>query len=130
MSNRPEDDPIGHAAKFLWLFAIIPVIFGAMVFFLPKGMSHDPPAWSRAAPFVVAALLALIGVGVHRRVIAAAWAGIGLFAAGFVGIVYAAVAGQAKQRAALIFALLLYWPIRKLLDAIRAIREERSRPPA
>lgn len=61
VSNRPEDDPIGHAAKFLWLFALIPVIFGSMRFFLPSEMSAKMASWQKAMPFAAAALIALVG---------------------------------------------------------------------
>ncbi len=129
MSNRPEDDPIGHAAKFLWLFALIPVIFGAMTFFLPAEMSRGLAGWQRAFPFVVAGLVALVGLGVWRRILIAAWAGIVLFAIGLLGIGFAALSGEPKRRGMVILALLLAWPIKKLLDAITAIRREKGNPP-
>lgn len=126
MSNTPEQDPIGHAAKFLWLFAIIPVIFGSLAFFLPPEMSARTPGWARVMPFVLAALIALVGLGVRRRIVAAAWAGIGLFGAALVGTVYLAIAGGSKGRSGIILALLFAWPIKKLLDVTRAIRNEKG----
>lgn len=130
MSNRPEEDPIGHAAKFLGLFALIPVIFGSMHFFLPTEMSSKLATWQRALPFGVAALVALIGLGVWRRIVAAAWVGIGLFGVGLLGIGFAALTGESKGRAMILVALLLIWPIKKLFDAIAAIRREQGQPPA
>lgn len=130
MSNRPEEDPIGHAAKFMWLFALIPVIFGALPFFLPPEMSGKVDGWKRFLPFVAAALVALVGLGVWRRVVAAAWAGIALFSAGLAGLAYGALTGDEKRRATVFFALLLFWPIKKLHDAITAIRKEQGRLPS
>lgn len=130
MSNRPEEDPIGHAAKFMWLSALIPVIFGALPFFLPPEMSSKVDGWKRFLPFVAAALVALVGLGVWRRVVAAAWAGIALFSVGLAGLAYAALTGDEKRRATVLFALLLVWPIKKLHDAITAIREEQGRLPS
>ena len=134
MSNRPEVDPIGHAAKFVALLSLIPVIFGSMVFFLPRDIDHST-GLQKAGPFAIAAFMALIGLGVHRRSIAAAWAGIALFAAGLVGLAYAALSGEQKRPAVIFFALLLIWPIKKLFDAITAIKQgqgqqEQSKPPA
>lgn len=130
MSNHPDDDPIGHAAKFLWLFALIPVIFGALVFFLPRDMRGDAPALSMAFPFVVAALIALVGVGVWRRSKAAAWAGIALFALSLVGLVVAAIVGSPSRRGLFFFAVLFAWPIRKLHAAIGAMSAAEARPPS
>ncbi|MFO0591182.1 MAG: hypothetical protein U0441_26790 [Polyangiaceae bacterium] len=130
MSNTPEQDPIGHAAKFLWLFSLIPVIFGSMTFFLPKDITGHQPLMQRVFPFILAALISLVGVGVWRRSVAAAWAGIGLFGVGVVGIAIAALFGDPNKKAVLIWAALLIWPIRKLYDAIGAIQAEKARPPA
>jgi hypothetical protein len=128
MSNRPEQDPIGHAAKFLWLFALIPVIFGSITFFLPPEMSSNLATWQRAIPFAIAALVALVGLGVWRRIVVAAWAGIVLFAIGLLGLGFAALTGESKRRGMIILALLLAWPIKKLLDAIAAMRREQKNP--
>jgi len=43
-------DPIGHAAKLLWLLALIPVIFGAMSFPLSAQMSSGLATWQLAFP--------------------------------------------------------------------------------
>lgn len=129
MSNTPGEDPIGHAAKFLWLFALIPVIFGSMIFFLPRSMRGNATGLSMAFPFVLAALIALVGVGVHRRSITAAWAGIGLFALAIAGMAVGAIVGGPKLRGVLFFVVLFAWPIRKLHAAIGAISAEKARPP-
>jgi hypothetical protein len=133
MSNRPDVDPIGHAAKFVALLALLPVIFGSIVFFLPRDIDHTT-GWQKAVPFLIAAFMVLIGLGVYRRSIAAAWAGIALFAAGLLGLAYAALSGEHKRPAVIFFALMLIWPIKKLFDAITAIKQEQgkqeSKPPA
>ncbi|MFO0757472.1 MAG: hypothetical protein U0359_13325 [Byssovorax sp.] len=128
MSNQPDEDPIAHAAKFLWIFAAIPVIFGAMPFFLPPEMSDSSPAWARAIPFVAAALIALIGLGVKKRIPAAAWAGIALFALGIVALGVGAITGEPKKRGVLFFGLLFLWPIKKLFAALEAMRRETPAP--
>ncbi len=92
MSNTPDADPIGHAAKFVAIFAAIPVIFGAMALALPRSEGPRSPA-ATAAPFVTAALLLVVAFGVHRRSVAAAWIGIGLFAVGIVGALAAGLLG-------------------------------------
>ncbi len=130
MSNLPDQDPIGHAAKFLWILAIIPVIFGSMTFFLPPDFRTSAPSWAAGLPFVVALLIALVGLGVHRRIIAAAWFGIALFSLGLIGLGYAALMGDEKKRGMVLFALLLIWPIKKLFDAVAAMRVERGQPPS
>lgn len=129
MSNRPDDDPIGHAAKFLWILALIPVIFGSMVFFLPPDIGSQQPGWTRALPFVFALLIAAVGLGVWKRVAVAAWAGIGLFGVSLVALGAVALTGESKKRAMMFFALMLIWPIRKLFDAIAEMRREAGGPP-
>ena len=128
MSNHPDEDPIEHAAKFLWIFAAIPVIFGAMPFFLPPEMSGSSPAWARAIPFVIAALIALSGLGVKKRIPAAAWFGIALFALAIAGLGVAAFTGEPKKKGVFFFGILFLWPIKKLFDALEAMRRETAAP--
>lgn len=129
MSNLPDEDPIGHAAKFLWLFSLIPVIFGAMNFFLPKDMTGKMTPLTMSIPFIVAALIALVGVGVWKRSVPAAWVGIGLFGLAVAGVVLATILSAGKRGALLFFGVLFVWPIIKLRAAIAAIEAEKARPP-
>lgn len=129
MSNRPEDDPIGHAAKFLWILALIPVIFGSMVFFLPSDFAPDAGGWKQALPFVFALLIAAVGLGVWKRIAVAAWAGVGLFGVALVALGAVALTGESKKRGMMFFALMLIWPIRKLFDSLAAMRREAGGPP-
>lgn len=128
MSSSPDRDPIDHTSKFLWLFALIPVIFGAMNFFLPREMTDKLAPWQIALPFVVALLIVLIGFGVRRRIVAAAYAGIALFGAALLGIAYGALTGEGKRRGMLFLAILVYWPLKNLLDSLEAMRAAPGKP--
>ena len=120
MSNTPDADPVGHAAKFVAIFAALPVIFGAIALAVPGPDGPRSPA-TYAAPFVAAALLLVVAFGVHRRSVAAAWIGVGLFAVALVGLVAAGVLGAKKNYAIVFWVLLLIWPIRKLWAAKAAM---------
>lgn len=130
MSNRPEGDPIQHAAKFLWIWALLPIIFGMIPFFLPNPNADAAGGWKRFIPFVASAVIALVGLGVWRRMVAATWVGMVVFGAGIAGLVVAAVAGGGEKKGAfLLFGALLVWPIIKLWNAKRAIEAAKSTPP-
>jgi hypothetical protein len=120
MSNTPDVDPIGHAAKFVAIFAALPVIFGAMALALPSTDGPLSPA-HYAPPFVAAALLLLVAFGVHRRSIAAVWAGIGLFALALVGLMATVFLGEERKYALLFWAVMLIWPVLKLWAAKEAM---------
>jgi hypothetical protein len=128
MSNDPTVDPVGHAAKFLWIFSLIPVIFGAVGLAVPS--ETPPPAWGQALPFVAAVAIVGVGVGVHRRSKTAAQVGVALFALVGIALIGGAVSNAVVKgsgsslRALLIVALLVVWPIIKLRDALSAMKAE------
>ena len=55
--SRPEADPVGHAAKFVAIFASFPVMFGIIVLALPR-MGAPMSSITYALPFVWAVHLA------------------------------------------------------------------------
>jgi hypothetical protein len=125
MSNDPNVDPVGHAAKFLWILALLPVIFGAVGLAVP---SETPrPWWGMASPFAFAAIVAGLGAGVYKRSALAARIGIGFFAlaalAAIGGALVAAIGkGSASSlRALFIAGALVIWPIVKLKNALAVL---------
>ena len=125
MSNDPNTDPIGHAAKFMWIFALIPAIFGLLPLFLTQ-VPMQGPVWVRYSGLIFAALVALIGVGVHRRSVLVAWLGIALFSIGAIAVLYMALRPNTKGRAVVVLTALMIWPIIKLKGAIDAINAEKT----
>lgn len=120
MSNTPDADPVGHAAKFIAIFAALPVIFGGIALAVPGSGGPRPPA-TYAGPFIAAALLLAVAFGVHRRSVAAAWIGIGLFVVALVGLTAAAFLGEKRNYAIFFWAVMLIWPVLKLWAAKAAM---------
>lgn len=129
MSNRPEVDPIGHAAKFIAIFAALPVIFGCIALAMPTTSSPQPPA-QYIAPFLAAAFLLVVAFGVYRRSVAAAWVGIGFFALTLVGLTALVFLGAKRNYAVFFWAVLLIWPVIKLWAAKDEMLVRRGAPPS
>ena len=122
MSNDPSADPVGHAAKFLAIFALIPAIFGLIPFLAPEA-ARNTPEWAKYNGLILAAVFACIGLGVHRRSILVARLGMGLLALILVALVVGGIYKR-KPGAAVFFGVLFVWPIIKLRDAAELIKAE------
>lgn len=114
MSNTIEQDPIGHTAKFLWIFSALPLIGQIMVFALPPDMSANSPSWARYNGFIIAALIAALGYGVWRRSLLAARIGLVVFGLATLGMIALALFKADGNRAGVILAVLPAWCAIKL----------------
>jgi hypothetical protein len=63
----------------------------------------------------------VVTFGVHRRSVAAAWIGIGIFDVALVGFIAAGLWGGQRNYAIVFWVVLLIWPIRKLWAAKAAM---------
>ena len=122
MSNAPDSDPVAHAAKFIAIFAAIPAILGGVIAAMPTMSGPRPPlATLLAGPVVTVVVMLAVAYGVHRRSIAAAWAGIVVFSLLMIGMVVGSIAGGKAGPATLLWVLMLAWPIKKLWSAKNAL---------
>ncbi len=115
--HQPPRDPVAYAAKFLWVWSMLPGIFVAIVFASSPRRFFEG---SRPLVLVLPLLVIGLGFGVHGRSRAAVWAGLALFALiGAGALVGAAVAREPRL---VIWVGIVALPVMKLLDAHRALR--------
>lgn len=105
LGNTFEEAPVEHTAKFLWLFALLPLIGQAMELAMPPGSSGTRDFWARYLGFVVAAVIVGIGVGVYRCSLRVAQVGFALFSLAALGTLGAALFAENSQAAAVLVVL-------------------------
>jgi len=115
-------DPVVHAARFLWVFAILPAIFTGIGLATASMTGGTRP--EHLLGLVWAAVIAGIGFGVHRRSQLAAKIGIGLFAVACLAGIAAGIL-RGKPAAGLFITVLCVWPVLKLKAALEAMRGDR-----
>ena len=104
LGNTFEEAPVEHTAKFLWLFSLLPLIGQAMELAMPPRTSGTD-SWARYSGFVVAAVIAGVGVGVYRCSLGVAQVGFALLSLAALGTLGAALFAENSQAAAVLVAL-------------------------
>jgi hypothetical protein len=117
-------DPVQRAAKLLWLVACVSLLGTGIACVVPR----DGRGWHALLALAVPMAIGAVAVGVKRRRLVAARAGLALFAAlaiadvaGVIGPVLGRPIG-ARLLDAVLFAAFIAWPLWSLRGAERALR--------